>query len=263
MELININLKIYGFTLFRMKQLLEKFVLYNMELTRSFDRRFPIFTSRESFIDILQSTIHSLIAQNKFSHILEVGGTDRPLLKRSEKFEYDCIDIEHKGSCEELYDHFFIQSIEEPIPKSYDMIFSISLLEHVKNNTLSFTQMYKALNKKGYIVHYTPSKLHPYSMILRSIGVNLQRKLIRALRPWAKDTTGYPAYFDKCSPGELKKVTQNLGFQQIEITPFYRANNYFRFFLPAYILVTLWENICKRFNWKLLCSGFIIIARKY
>lgn len=245
-----------------MKKLFEKMVCFNMELTKSFDRKFPNFTVRESFIDKLILIIQSLIEQNEFGHILEVGGIDRPLLKRSEKIEYDGIDIEYRENSKDLYDNFYMQSIEEPIQKSYDLIISTSLLEHVKNNTLGFTQMYNALNHNGRIVHYTPSKYHPYSMILRSIGVNLQRKLIKFLRPWAQDSTGYQAYFDKCSPRKMEILSQTQGYRQIKIIPFYRANNYFRFFLPAYILVTLWENICRRYNWKLLCSGFIIIARK-
>ncbi len=245
-----------------MKILLEKIVYFNLELTRSFDQRFPRFTARESFIEKLLSLTQDFIKQNEFSHILEVGGADRPLLKRSDKIEYDCMDIEYKENCKELYDNFTMQSIEEPIRKSYNLIISTSLLEHVKNNTLSFTQMFNAINKNGHIIHYTPSKYHPYSLILRLISSNLQRKLIKILRPWATETTGYPAYFNKCSPVEMEKLLQISGFQQIEIIPFYRANNYFRFFFPAYIIVTLWENICKIFQWKQLCSGFIIVARK-
>lgn len=43
---------------------------------------------------------------------------------------------------------------------------------------------------------------------------------------------------------------------------FYPANDYFAFFTPAFILVTLFENICKSLNWEVFASGFVISAKK-
>ena len=245
-----------------MKKILEKFVSLNVRLTRFCDRKFPRFVRFDSHINKMMSLIDHFIEEKGFCRVLEAGGIDRPLLKRSEKIEYDGLDVENNNKCNELYDHFFMQSIEEPIPKNYDLIISASLLEHVNNNTSSLTEMYNALAPGGCIVHYIPSKYHPYSLILRSTGPEIQKKLINTFRPWAKHITGYHAYFDKCSPQEMKELSRTSGFDNIEIIPFFRANDYFRFFIPAYLLVTFWENICRRFKWVQLCSGFILIARK-
>ncbi|UCG57067.1 MAG: hypothetical protein JSU70_19655 [Phycisphaerales bacterium] len=122
--------------------------------------------------------------------------------------------------------------------------------------------MHKALKTRGCIIHYVPSKYHPYSLILRLVGPKIQNRLIRTLRPWAGHVTGYPVFFDKCSPREMKGVLQASGFREIRIFPFFKANDCFRFFVPGYILVTMWEKVCKRLEWEQLCSGFIIIARK-
>jgi len=245
-----------------MKKMLEKFVSLNVKQTKAFDRRFPYFVHKTSYRDKLLSLIDDFINKRQLSHVLEIGGIDRPLLKKSKNIEYYGLDIEHNDRCEELYDHFQVQSIEEPISGTYDLIFSVALLEHVQNNTLSFANMHKALKTKGCIIHYTPSKYHPYSLILRFSGPKIQKWLIKALRPWAKQITGYPVFFDKCSPNDIKKMSINSGFREIQIISFFRANDYFRFFIPAYILVTLWENICRRLKLVQLCSGFIIVARK-
>lgn len=242
--------------------MLRNLVTLNVKLTRSFDRRFPRLVQGDNYRDQMLSIIDSFIGQSEFSHVLEVGGIDRPLLKRSERIEYSGLDIEYKDRCKDLYDHFIVQSIEEPIPGAYDLIVSIALLEHVSDNTLSIGQMHKALRTEGCIVHYTPSKYHPYSLILRLAGPKIQKRLIRVLRSWAAQVTGYPAFFDKCSPREMKKISSALGFREIRVIPFFRANDYFRFFVPTYILVTLLENICKKLKWERLCSGFIIFARK-
>ncbi len=245
-----------------MKKMLEKFVSLNVKQTKVFDRRFPHFVHKNSYIDELLSLINGFINKRQLNYVLEIGGIDRPLLKKSKRIEYDGMDIEYKDRCKEFYDHFQVQSIEEPISGTYDLIVSTALLEHVQDNTLSFAHMHKALRTGGYIIHYAPSKYHPYSLILRFSGPKIQKWLIKTFRPWAEQTTGYPVFFDKCSPKEIKRISKNIGFRQIQIIPFFRANDYFRFFIPAYILVTLWENICRRLKWEQFCSGFIIVANK-
>jgi len=175
---------------------------------------------------------------------------------------YDGLDMDCNPQCNQIYDSFFVQSVEEPIKKRYDLIISMTLLEHVKNNTSGFTQMYRALNDGGCMVHYQPSKYHPYSVLLRIIGTTWQRRLITLLRPWAQAVTGYPAYFDHCCPSTMARLAAKVGFRSSEVHTFYRGNDYFRFFLPFYLLVTIWENLAHRLLWKDLCSGFIIVSKK-
>jgi hypothetical protein len=40
-----------------------------------------------------------------------MGGIDRPLLKRSDEYEYVGIDIEEQPTCYEKYDTFIFQSL--------------------------------------------------------------------------------------------------------------------------------------------------------
>lgn len=242
--------------------LFKKFVSFNVRIANFFNRHFPYFAATQSYHSEVLSRVDNFLGQQNNCDVLEVGGIDRPLLKRSSGFRYDGMDIEHRELCDNIYDNYYVQSIEEPIGNEYDLIISMTLLEHVKNNNASVAQMYKSLRTGGCLVHYLPSKNHPYSIILRLIGPKLQKKLVKILRPWAADVTGYPAFFDCCSPSEMKGLCKCSGFTHIEIIPFYRANDYFSFFIPCYIAVTLWENICKKFNWVQLCSGFVIIAKK-
>ena len=52
------------------------------------------------------------------------------------------------------------------------------------------------------------------------------------------------------------------GLVDIDVKAYYRANDYFAFFVPAYVLVSLFENLCQAFKIELLASGFVISARK-
>ena len=116
--------------------------------------------------------------------------------------------------------------------------------------------------KGGLMVHYVPSKYHPYSLLLRLVGHQLQKVLITALRPEAAEVSGYLAFFNLCSPRQMRRACEKAGFKDIKITCYYRATDYFSFFVPAFILVALWENICAKFCLETMAAGFIIEARK-
>jgi len=242
--------------------LLKRIISFNVRLTKLIDQKKPDFVKERNYKDQLLLSIKKVLNQCNHCSVLEVGGIDRPLLERSEKMRYDGLDIEYKEQCSHIYDNYFVQSIEEPVKCKYDLIISMTLLEHVQDNNASVTQIYQALKPGGYAIHYLPSKYHPYSLILRLVSPRCQKRLIRTFRFWAEEVTGYPSFFDRCSPKEMRKLFKNKGFKHVTTTSFFRANVYFRFFLPFYILVTLWENICKRLQFEQLCSGFIITARK-
>lgn len=240
----------------------SQLVTFNVKLSEIVDRKIFRFSKKESYKAQLLSFINETVNTCKPHAVLEVGGIEKPLLQLSKQIRYDGLNIEYKEQYERIYDNFIVQSIEDPIRYKYDLIISRAVLEHVQDNQASIKQMSQALRRGGYTIHYLPSKYHPYSLLLRLSGPEWQRRLIKILRPWARNKTGYPAFFDKCSPKEMRKLFKSEGFDCVTIIPFFRANDYFRFFLPLYIAVTLWENICEKFKWEQFCSGFIVIARR-
>ena len=230
--------------------MIRAIVKFNQEISRALVQYFPnIFGSNRNASKDLNSTIEYSIAEMKPQIILEIGGVDRPLLEKSSSYRYLGMDIDFRPDCNLIYDEFFVQSIEEKFTKRSDLIISKTLLEHVKDNKKSITNMHEALNDGGLMVHYVPSKYHPYSLLLRLVGHHLQKVLITALRPEAAEVSGYLA-------------CEKAGFKDIKITCYYRATDYFSFFVPAFILVALCENICAKFCLETMAAGFIIEARK-
>lgn len=202
------------------------------------------------------------IEANQPKIVLEAGGVDRPLLDRSPDYEFIGLDIEERPECARLYDRFIVQSIEKPLPVKPDMILSFTLLEHVPDNREALRQIHAALKSGGTTHHYVPSKYHPYSLGLRAIGPSLQKRLIPILRPGAEGVTGYPAFFHLCSASTMVQALERQGFTNIDVQAFYRANDYFAFFTPLFVLVTVFENLCDRFDWRMFASGFVISAHK-
>ena len=242
--------------------IIRAFVKINRSASKWLLKKFPSIFSEQPFKEHLKNKIQSSILLDKPNIILEVGGVDRPLLRKSPVYVFMGLDIEERPGCSYLYDKFVVQSIEHPISYPADMIISMTLLEHVPNNEASVKSMFAGLSQNGTTHHYIPSGLHPYSMCLRLVGPKIQKKLIPILRPGAENVTGYPTFFDHCTPRAMERLFGNVGFTEIKVKTFYSANDYFAFFTPAYILVSLFEKICSALRLRLFASGFIISARK-
>ena len=241
----------------------RKFVSFNRRLSKVLDKKFPNFFGRtRNHHKDLKHHINELVQIKKGCRVLEVGGVDRPLLDKGEHFHYTGLDIEWRSDCDFLYDEFITQSITSPISKKFDLIISNTLFEHVEDNTKSFNVMFDALNEDGFMLHYIPSKNQFYSILTRMVGPTLQNLLIRYLRPNAMKGTGYRTYFDRCSPNEMESLCKKVGFCDVQIVPYYRATDYFAFFLPFYICVAVFEKIFEKFGWKYFACGMKIYASK-
>jgi len=243
--------------------LLTGFVRINHRLSSWVRARWPGFFRAERYKEDLRAEVLVACRSRERPRLLEVGGIDRPLFERSPEYVLDGLDIQYKESCSRLYDNFVVGSIEEPLENKYDVIFSLTLLEHVRNNTAAIGTIFRGLKAGGETHHYLPCKNHPYALCLRMVGPRFQRKLIQYLRPWAGlEETGYPTFFDHCSSKEMRRLLCQSGFENVEIKYYYRANDYFAFFFPLYLLIGVFGNICKVLNWKLFCAGMLISARK-
>ena len=141
----------------------KRFIALNIRYSQLLAKKYPIFFFGNKIAkhDLIY-LVKNHISGKKNLNILEIGGIDRPILEKDDNYIYTGLDIEYKDNCENIYDNFFVQSIEEAIPKKYDLIFSSTLLEHVKNNNKSFLNIYKALLIGGKTFHYVPSKNHFY-----------------------------------------------------------------------------------------------------
>ena len=245
-----------------LKAILKKFVVFNRECSNELVGRFPSIFGERSDSDSLLHRINADLANRKPETILEVGGIDRPLITKSPDYKYVGLDIEERSGCHNVYDQFLVGSVEDRIDISCDLLISRTLIEHVPDVEKAVHSMFACLNEGGTTHHYIPSRWHPYSVILRLVGPVLQKKLISYTRPETLGVTGYPAFFDNCSPALAKRLFNDAGFDDIRVKPYFRANGYFAFFVPAYVCVSLFENFCRYFQIDAFASGFVISATK-
>ena len=221
---------------------------------------FPKDRTRALFNQAIEKHLKSLQSKEGV-RILEVGGIDRPFLQKSSAYEYCGLDIEVREKCYEVYDSFIVKSIEEELDGEFDLILSRMVLEHVPDNHKAWDSIYNSLKPGGYSVHVFPSGLHPFSLATRIVGSRLQRNLIPMLRPDARHT-GYPAYYNLCSPKALQHHLPKKGFCEVSVKTSYAASDYFAFFVPLFVMIGLFNTAMEKFKIQTFCSNVFVVARK-
>jgi len=246
--------------------MLRCFVSTNRRAARKLEEKFPrFFLESRNFGDDFRATVRKTLLEKRPKVILEVGGVDRPALPKSPDYMYIGLDIDERENCSVVYDKFIHSSIEEKTDlEGVNLAISKAVFEHVPNNARAFQTLYDVMGSASVMHHYIPSGFHPYSIALKIVGNKPQKWLIRNLRPRqdAIDTTGYPAFFSQCDPISMRKLLERTGFRDVELIIYYKATDYFAFFLPAYLLVATFENLASKMGWKIFASRMLVTATK-
>ena len=146
-----------------MVNLVKKFINLNRRSAAWLETRFPSIFGSLSYKDELMQLIENDIGNKTLKSILEVGGIDRPLLNRGQGFKYVGLDIEEREGCDQIYDQFIVQSIEEAVSVKIDLIISITLMEHVPDNRAAVKSMFDAIQPGGVRI-----------IICRQSGIHIQ-----------------------------------------------------------------------------------------
>jgi hypothetical protein len=245
--------------------LVRRFTAWNMKVCEAMERRLPRFFDQKladtTYFPAVRARIQPYLDDGNV-RVLEVGGIDRPLIERSERYTYAGLDIDEADRCYEVYDEFVVQSVEKPIDGLYDVIFSVTVLEHVPDNRAAVTSMFDAGGPGSASIHYVPSMGHPYALILRAVGNRMQRRLLSLIQEGEKELGGYPTHFDHCTASSMERLFRRAGYDRVEVEPIYSPTRYFRAFVPAHILMTCWMHLCRLLNLRYFASGFVVSGYK-
>jgi hypothetical protein len=203
-----------------------------------------------------------LRASQNSKKIIELGGVSRPVLQKSQNYEYIGIDIDGSFVYDNYYDNFYCQSVEQKIPSKADLIFSKYLMEHVKDVKSSYLHQIEALNTNGKIIHLYPLGYHPFSMLNKLVGNKLARKIIPLIRKGTEGITGYPAYYSMGNAYVLEKFLK--GQEKLRINFFYHygAVEYFTFCAPFAVIISLFNGLARFFKIKFFASNVLVVIEK-
>lgn len=201
-------------------------------------------------------------ASKSSSVILELGGVSRPVLQKSESYRYVGIDIDDAFIHDDFYDSFYCQSVEDSLPEKGDLIFSKYLMEHVKHVKTSYENQISALKPGGRMIHLYPLGYHPFSILNKLIGNKLARTIIPIIRKGSEGVTGYPAFYSLGNAYSIERFFKSQKGIRIDIKYHYGAVDYFTFFFPLALIISLFNHVAKILGAKIFASNVLLVVQK-
>jgi len=145
---------------------------------------------------------------------------------------------------------------------SVDLVSSRSVVEHLSDVTKFFENCRCALKDGGYVIHLFPCKFAPFSIINQILPNKIARIILFYFHPDYKDDCGFKAYYDRCYPAAIGKILHQNDFEIAHQEFGYYQAHYFDFFLPLYIVMTLYDLVISAMGLQNLSCQMLIVARR-
>jgi len=248
-----------------MKSLLQKFVGLNRYLCEKFDDLLPFPPSQVGSLG--EFDVRPMFLSSEI--IADVGGGKKPFAVAADipvgNRRYFGLDIEEeelKSAPANTYTNTFVVNIENPqesLENLFEFVICRNTLEHVKDAEKAISGLCAIMAPGGSCYIKLPCRYAAFARANRLLPNELKRRLMHSIFPH-KSGDGFPAYYDRASPGELRTLIRESGAETLAERRTYRSS-YFMFFFPAYILWRLFATLQYLFNAE-YCENFELVFRK-
>jgi len=226
--------------------MLRKFVLWQQRLSAQFDRK---FLSQRFLVDGNTDYRASLVPKylKRNLKIVDVGGGRTPVIALEKKLQLKAhvvgVDIDENellAAPEGVYDEIVCGDISL-VRGSYDadLLLCQTVLEHVENVDHAFQSLRSFVKDDGDILLFVPSRKAVFARLNLLLPHRLKAYLLELGFSGERENHAFPAHYDRCMPGEFRKLANKHGFEVIEQRFFY-SSTYFSFFLPLHMIWRAW-----------------------
>jgi 2-polyprenyl-6-hydroxyphenyl methylase/3-demethylubiquinone-9 3-methyltransferase len=120
-----------------------------------------------------------------------------------------------------------------------DVVLCQALLEHVANVADALRAIDSILKPGGVALLFVPSSNAVYAKLNLMLPERLKRAILFRVFPKTSKAQGFRAYYDRCTPRDIKNVAGQLGLLTERLRLYYHSN-YFAFVAPLYALWRVW-----------------------
>ena len=143
--------------------------------------------------------------------------------------------------------------------RSFDLIISLSVVEHLKDPERVFREFHRVLRPGGVVVAQTPNRFDYVSLIAAATPHAVHRWLIpRIMSRGAGDV--FPTFYRANTRGRLERVLGTSGLVPREILYFNQYPAYLMFSPLLFRLGVLWERLTTRFRALAPLRGWILLV---
>jgi len=201
--------------------------------------------------------------------VWDIGGGKRPLidleLKRRLGLRVVGLDLsesELARAPEGSYDEMVVADITTFRGwGTADIVVCQALLEHVSDTEAALRAISSVLKPGGLMLLFAPCRNAAFACLNRTLPHALTKALLRTLNPLGDGGQGFPAYYDRCTPRDFRRIAEHSDMSVIDCRA-YHASTYFHVLFPVYLLWRVWKLIIYRIAPEQFAETFSMALRK-
>ena len=216
--------------------------------------------------------LQQLIASYEAPRILELGGGRNPSFRFDElpaniaAYTVNDISEEELGLIGPDYEkaQFDVTGDVTGFEGQYDIVFSRTLMEHVRDGVTMHRNVLSLLRPGGVAFHMGPTLYSPAFVINKLLPDTISRRILFAFFPARRtDRPKFPAYYSWCfgNGSRMRRMLRRVGYRAVEIDTFY-GTNYFHKIPIVRDLDRAFQGLAAKRNWSTFGSYIQIVARK-
>ena len=247
---------------------MSRFVRLNQRAAMALDRRWPYSGARvwQDYPRVVAGEIHRLEARV----VVDVGaGTDSHFPRFvSGEVRPRIIGVDVLGDAMDRNPDLAERRVGDIVNDQLlaegeaDVVVSRAVLEHLRDVEAFFRAAFHALRPGGAMVHIFSTRRAPFALINRLLPARFGTWLLFKTDPGAAGQQGFPAYYDRGTASESVAALQQAGFEISDVRLSYRTSQYFRFFIPVYVLARIYEELLGRIGARALASYVLVVAHR-
>jgi 2-polyprenyl-3-methyl-5-hydroxy-6-metoxy-1,4-benzoquinol methylase len=232
-----------------------------------FDQLLPFRFRRDGNKDFLQDFTGPYLKPGTV--VYDIGGGKQPMISAQSKMELgmrvvglDINEKELRSAPAGAYDATICCDITGYHGRNdADVVVCQALLEHVMNTEDAIRAIESTLKPGGVALLFLPSSNAVYAKLNLILPEALKRAILFGIFPGAAKAQGFRAYYDRCTPGQIKHIADRLGLVTEELRLYYYSN-YFAFLAPLYALWRAWTLAFYLVDRERAAETFSIALRK-
>jgi SAM-dependent methyltransferase len=244
----------------------RRFVAWQRRLSNEFDRLLPEQYRRTS--NFRATIVPRYLVDS--TTIYDVGGGSLPCVDVGTKQRLhlhvvglDIDAVELSKAPQGAYDRTIVSDISHfEGTGDADLVLCHAALEHVRCTSSAFRAMSTILKPGGRLVLFTPSRNAAFAWLNLLLPERVKRALLFALLPHKNpEHSGFPAYYDRCTPRDFRRLAEQHGLEVEDLKGFFKSS-YFSVFLPLYVVWRLWILTFHRVAGEQAAETFVMVCRK-
>lgn len=223
---------------------LRRLIATQTRLSAWFDGILPADLARSGSSDFTSDMIRPYVLPG--TTLCDVGGGAQPMFSVEEKTALDLevigLDIDQAEldkAPSGAYDRVVCADITrfEPGDIVADLVICRTVLEHVRDNEAAFASLAGILKPGGVLLVFVPSKYALFAIANRVLPERTKQRLLFSLFPHKADGhSGFPAFYDRCTPWQFRRLAASNELETREQRLYYWSS-YFTIVFPLHAVM--------------------------